>query len=271
MTRLNAGEMIDRSRPCDRSLRCFEVEEADCRRRVPSAKASSGPRRANGPTAPTRPIRTFTMRGLWRKWPNAASRPSDAPFGRSPGGGSELQSSSAGRADLGGNRQETVALKTPQQRIEARRLVFLEEAWINTNMAPRWAWGRRLCATVPHEHWKIVTFIAALRPDLVHRCPTVSSLPSILRGSSSPPTPRGTSLSWTISAAIRAKPSIVVRAAGAHLNKPQLCDRRSLQIRAVWRYSVFASSPILQSDNPLLQKWFLGLLGRFPLLLRSSG
>ncbi|MBX5140660.1 hypothetical protein HJB79_18060 [Rhizobium lentis] len=62
-------------------------------------------------------------------------------------------------------------MKTPQQRIEARRLVFLDEAWINTNMAPRWAWGRRLCATVPHEHWKILTFIAALRPDLVHRCP----------------------------------------------------------------------------------------------------
>jgi transposase len=53
-----------------------------------------------------------------------------------------------------------------QGRIEASRLVFIDETWIKANMAPLRGWGprgRRLRAYAPHGHWKTLTFIAALR------------------------------------------------------------------------------------------------------------
>ncbi len=46
------------------------------------------------------------------------------------------------------------------------RLVFLDETWTKTNMAPLRGWrrrGERLHAKVPHGHWKTLTFVAALR------------------------------------------------------------------------------------------------------------
>ena len=55
-----------------------------------------------------------------------------------------------------------------QGRIKASRLVFIDETWIKTNMAPLRGWGprgRRLRAYAPHGHWKTLTFIAALRCD----------------------------------------------------------------------------------------------------------
>ncbi|WPE24334.1 hypothetical protein ShzoTeo12_55570 (plasmid) [Shinella zoogloeoides] len=60
--------------------------------------------------------------------------------------------------------------KSHQHRIEAHRLVFLDETWIKTNVmtfrdwAPR---GQRLAASVPHGHWKTLIFIAALRSDRI--------------------------------------------------------------------------------------------------------
>jgi transposase len=60
--------------------------------------------------------------------------------------------------------------KAHQGRIEARRLIFIDETWIKTNMAPLRGWGprgQRLAAKVPHGHWKTMTFIAALRHDRV--------------------------------------------------------------------------------------------------------
>ena len=60
--------------------------------------------------------------------------------------------------------------KAHQDRIDARRLVFLDETWVKTNMAPLRGWGprgQRLPARVPHGHWKTLTFIAALRVDRV--------------------------------------------------------------------------------------------------------
>jgi transposase len=45
-------------------------------------------------------------------------------------------------------------------------MVFIDETWIKTNMAPLRGWGtrgRRLVAHVPHGHWKTLTFLAALR------------------------------------------------------------------------------------------------------------
>jgi transposase len=55
-----------------------------------------------------------------------------------------------------------------QDRIEPERLVFIDETWTKTNMAPLRGWaprGRRLTAKVPHGRWKTTTFLAALRHD----------------------------------------------------------------------------------------------------------
>jgi transposase len=60
--------------------------------------------------------------------------------------------------------------KTHQGRIDPRRLVFIDETWIKTNMAPLRGWGprgQRLAARVPHGHWKTLTFIGALRHDRI--------------------------------------------------------------------------------------------------------
>ena len=48
------------------------------------------------------------------------------------------------------------------------RIVFIDETGINTKMARlrgRCAKGRRMVASIPHGHWKTMTFIAGLRCD----------------------------------------------------------------------------------------------------------
>jgi transposase len=55
-----------------------------------------------------------------------------------------------------------------QGRIDPGRLVFIDETWIKTNMAPLRGWGprgKRLQGRAPHGHWRTLTFIAALRAD----------------------------------------------------------------------------------------------------------
>ncbi len=60
--------------------------------------------------------------------------------------------------------------KRHQNRLDPRRLVFIDETWAKTNMtrthgrAPR---GERLVARVPHGRWTTMTFIAALRWDRI--------------------------------------------------------------------------------------------------------
>jgi transposase len=57
-----------------------------------------------------------------------------------------------------------------QGKVDPSRLVFIDETWIKTNMAPLRGWGlrgKRLNAHVPHGHWKTLTFIAALRHDRI--------------------------------------------------------------------------------------------------------
>ena len=57
-----------------------------------------------------------------------------------------------------------------QGRIDPARLVFIDETWVKTNMAPLRGWaprGQRLMAKVPHGHWKTMTFLAALRQNRV--------------------------------------------------------------------------------------------------------
>ena len=56
-----------------------------------------------------------------------------------------------------------------QDRVEPERLVFIDETWTKTNMAPLRGWapcGERLTAKVPHRRWKTTTFVAALRHEI---------------------------------------------------------------------------------------------------------
>ena len=60
--------------------------------------------------------------------------------------------------------------KAYQDRIDRRRLVFIDETWVKTNMAPLRGWGprgQRLRAMVPYGHWKTMTFLATLRHDRI--------------------------------------------------------------------------------------------------------
>lgn len=57
-----------------------------------------------------------------------------------------------------------------QGQVDPSRLVFIDETWTKTNMAPLRGWatrGHRIKARVPHGHWKTMTFLAALRHDRV--------------------------------------------------------------------------------------------------------
>jgi transposase len=57
-----------------------------------------------------------------------------------------------------------------QGRIEPQRLVFIDETWTKTNMAPLRGWaprGQRFVAKVPHRRWQTTTFVAALRLDRI--------------------------------------------------------------------------------------------------------
>ena len=63
-----------------------------------------------------------------------------------------------------------VRWKTHQGRLDASRLVFIDETWAKTNMTRthgRCARGRRLIAKAPHGHWRTLTFLAALRCDRI--------------------------------------------------------------------------------------------------------
>ena len=71
------------------------------------------------------------------------------------------------RPDIARKRQRW---KAHQHRVDPRRLVFLDETWVKTNMAPLRGWGpkgKRLAAAVPYGHWMTMTFIAALRCDRI--------------------------------------------------------------------------------------------------------
>ncbi len=57
-----------------------------------------------------------------------------------------------------------------QGKIDASRLVFIDETWVKTNMTPIRGWcerGKRLRAHAPYGHWKTLTFLAALRLDRI--------------------------------------------------------------------------------------------------------
>jgi transposase len=71
------------------------------------------------------------------------------------------------RADVVRRRQRW---RNVQQRLDPARLVFIDETWIKTNMAPLRGWaprGQRLIAHAPHGRWRTLTFLAALRCDAI--------------------------------------------------------------------------------------------------------
>jgi transposase len=70
-----------------------------------------------------------------------------------------------GRADIARRRERW---KAWQGRFDPRRLVFIDETWIRTNMAPLRGWGakgKRLIGFAPQGRWKTLTFLGALRFD----------------------------------------------------------------------------------------------------------
>lgn len=53
-------------------------------------------------------------------------------------------------------------------RLDPKRLVFIDETWIKTNMAPLRGWAMRptrLKGYAPDGRWRTITFLAALRVD----------------------------------------------------------------------------------------------------------
>ena len=57
-----------------------------------------------------------------------------------------------------------------QNRVDPERLVFIDETWTRTDMAPLRGWaprGQRLSTKVPHGRWKTMTFLAALRHNRI--------------------------------------------------------------------------------------------------------
>jgi putative transposase len=55
-------------------------------------------------------------------------------------------------------------------RVDPSRLVFIDETWTKTNMAPLRGWaprGARLPGAAPFGHWNTLTFLAALRQDRI--------------------------------------------------------------------------------------------------------
>ena len=57
-----------------------------------------------------------------------------------------------------------------QGRIDPARLIFIDETWTKTNMAPLRGWsekGTRLLADAPFGHWNTMTFVAALRHNRI--------------------------------------------------------------------------------------------------------
>ena len=74
-----------------------------------------------------------------------------------------LHAAEQDRPDVAAARAE---LKLEQSKLDAPRLVFIDETAVTTKMvrhrgrSPR---GERLVASVPHGHWKTLTLVAALR------------------------------------------------------------------------------------------------------------
>jgi transposase len=70
-----------------------------------------------------------------------------------------------GRSDVVRRRRRWRSWQTG---LDPQRLVFIDETWIKTNMAPLRGWapkGARLRGFAPHGRWRTMTFLGALRHD----------------------------------------------------------------------------------------------------------
>src|SRR4029077_648575 len=86
---------------------------------------------------------------------------------RRPASKKSMVASERDRPDIARRREQWAKY---QGRIEPERLVFIDETWTKTNMAPLRGWslcGTRLTAKVPHGRWRTTTFVAALRHDRI--------------------------------------------------------------------------------------------------------
>lgn len=102
-----------------------------------------------------------------------------------------------------------------QSRIDPARLVFIDETWVKTHMAPLRGWrprNKRLVAHALYGHWKTMTFIAGLRHDRID-APWVLNGPSMAsrskpmsRWSRAKRSGQATSSFSTISEAIKLRP-----------------------------------------------------------------
>src|ERR1700709_1954073 len=103
-------------------------------------------------------------------WRNAGSRSRTTRSGYScagRGGGSKntLFALEQARPDVARRRRRW---RTWQASLDPRRLVFIDETWIKTNMAPLRGWapkGERLRGFAPPGRWRTMTFLGALRCD----------------------------------------------------------------------------------------------------------
>ena len=78
-----------------------------------------------------------------------------------------LHASEQDRPDIARRRERW---KKHQGRLDAKRLVFIDETWAKTNMTRRYgrcARGTRLIAKVPQARWRTLTFLAASRCDRI--------------------------------------------------------------------------------------------------------
>jgi transposase len=111
--------------------------------------------------------RAFTLRGLVAE---LAERGLDADYcarARADTQKKTLVASEQSRPDVARRRDQWLK---HQSSIDADRLVFIDETWVKTNMAPLRGWapcGTRLKASAPFGHWNTTTFLAALRNDRI--------------------------------------------------------------------------------------------------------
>jgi transposase len=115
----------------------------------------------------------FTLRGLvCRAWRARTEGRLPLGVGVCPCREAQLQKKSvvAGERDRPDVARRRVQWTKYQDRVEPERLVFIDETWTRTDMAPLRGWasrGHRLTAKVPHGRWRTMTFLAALRHDRI--------------------------------------------------------------------------------------------------------
>lgn len=105
-------------------------------------------------------------------WRNAALSSATSRFGifcdeRTSATKKSLLASEQDRPDVARKRSRW---RKYQGLIDPSHLVFIDETWTKTNMAPLRGWcevGRRLRDQVPFGRWKTMTFLAALRHDRI--------------------------------------------------------------------------------------------------------